>query len=256
MDSQQEACLKYPFEKMSNDERKAWLDHQRDGWNGWTATLGRIKQDEQRWVSVAILVYGAAIGLVATRGHAVLLAEGDGVAPHLCALQHIGALALLAAVAHGFACVWMGHALTLRVQYYRSMCRMFLAHLALGGRVPREWLCDDPEQWRGDATAPEDSKRAEMLLLAFLVLVTTSLPVFRAGAELCACRVADSHFGGSSLWPVLLLACFALALAWPFLIYPLQDSRRMGRLHQEKRMHELRCKGRRRAKGEAVGSDE
>ncbi len=213
-----------------DDERQARLQHQRDRWDAWTATLDRIKQDEQRWVTVAIAVYGVIVVLLGAQGDFLFPRQtGDsGTAPH--EFQHLAVLVLALAVVHLFAWAWVRHALLLRLQYYRSMAEVHRASVTLGSPIPREWRESCWATWYCKATRPGESKLSEMRLLFVVTAAATVLSAVRAGTALCTLDMAHPWLtiGGTVGCAVVSLV---VGMAWPWFIYPRWDRRRMRALH-------------------------
>lgn len=239
---------------MLPDERRAWLDHQRDRWNAWTAALSRIKQDEQRWILAATAVYGALVAFLGAHGTDLFPAWPPGRPAEPWQWRHLVALLVVLVVAHLFGWVWARHALTLRVQYYRTMARQLDVGLALGESLPPAWYARDPSQWRTEVTRPDESKDSEMWLLAFLTFAPGLLAVLQAARGLASLAVEQPAL----LWVASAAVALALLVGplwWPCGFYRTRDRRNMKQLYCE-RVRKLQCKGKRRAKGESVGSDE
>lgn len=133
----------------------------RDQWKNWVGVLSRIKQDEQRWLSVAFLVFGGLFGVAVGAVGRGLLVQGDGVKSVLALLMFLG-------VTHVAAWVWALQALVLRKQYYRTMARNLLVQWRLGSPPDPEWRAGF-DNWYKDATRPSESHSSDGLILASLV---------------------------------------------------------------------------------------
>lgn len=214
-----------------DQEREAWLQHQRDRWNAWTATLGRIKQDEQRWVTVAIAVYGVVVALLGAQGDLLFPRQTGDSGPAPDEFQHLAVLVLALAIVHLFAWAWVRHALVLRLQYYRSMAEVHRASLALRSPIPREWRESCWATWYCTATRPAESKLSEMRLLFVVTAAATVLSALRAGAALCTLDIEHPWLtiGGTVGCAVVSLV---VAGAWPWFIYPRWDRRSMRDLYE------------------------
>ena len=204
--------LRYPNENMSEDEKKAWLDHQRDRWTRWAGVLNRIKEDEQRWLKVAFLLYGALLAFFSGSLGSAMRFDTPG--------RNVAGLLIAVLTVHGAAWAWTMQALNLRTQYYRTMARLFAAELGLGLSLPKPWQNSAFDKWREEATLPLDSKHVEMLLLGGLVCATGVLASYRFTAGL--------PFWRSSGYYVAAVAGYVSSLAgfaWPLLAYPRWDRR-------------------------------
>jgi hypothetical protein len=199
--------MRYP-DGIQDEERAAWRSHLRDRWANWAGVLSRIKGDEHKWLSVAFLLYGAIAAFVSS--------DPGGFFSALY-WHRWAALAVTLVVIHGTAFAWAYQTLTLRVQYYRSMCRLLMVQEALGEAPPEDWVGAEFTTWREKATAPRDSKFVEMVLLGGLVCVVGLLTALRFAAG--STGVAD----GLAAVGATIISAAALP-AWPFLIYLRLDS--------------------------------
>lgn len=110
-------------------ERLAW---RREQWKYAADTLSRIKQDEQRWLGVAFLIFGAILSVF-------LLGAFGTELKYLLAWQRRVMFGVGLVVVNAVGWVWFAQSLTLREQYYRTLCRLWRAAIALGDPLPSAW---------------------------------------------------------------------------------------------------------------------
>jgi hypothetical protein len=212
---------------MGDDERLLF-DWRRDQWNAAAEAMGRIKEDEQRWLSLAVLIFGG-INSAFILGDAAADLQKSGTA------MQVLCLIVTAVVVHLLGAAWTYQALTLRAQYYRAMSRLFAAaaHLA-SSEVPRAWSQPKSgasqsrfmwarawawgrplkkewaklEEWR-KSTTPLDSKLSEMIFLCLLTSSSLLLLTFQMRPVL-------------TVWCMSAILC-VMGMLWPFVVYPLLD---------------------------------
>ncbi len=200
-------------------EQEAWLAYKRNTWKNWADVLARIKQDEQRWLTNCVIVYGGICAFLV-----------KGVNDQLFSLSSCNSrvlfLILLFLINHGVAWIWTAQALILRKQYYRTLVRLFETQISMGDRgLPKAWRTDDFDEWYKDATFPRDSKFVEMLTLSAFVCIAQMLAAARVW-------FAENGLLQHDCCSLFLLGLFALSgLCWALLVYPCWDKAKLREIH-------------------------
>lgn len=148
----------YPSE-FNNEEKEAWRNHLNDKWSYWSSVISRIKKDEQNWISVLLIVFGAVLFFLTN------IPKPDETNIHSNNLL-IGSVIIATNL---FSLVWGHYSLILRKQYYTSILESLMVEKEMGKDIPRDWdiLCFD--QWWRKETKPYEGKIVEFALLSGLL---------------------------------------------------------------------------------------
>lgn len=191
-------------------------DFQIAQYENWTKVLGRIKMDEQRWISTLLIIYGALLTFQVNKDDFLLSKTSFS----LLGLSTI----LIINIIISFA--WFHQSLNLRIQYYRSMIEIHNLKLIFNENIPKTWLVDDFNNWRKNATRPYESKIVDFILLAGLMFVSETIALIKYGNF-----DLDSGNCVNIITTITFSYIYIISIIFfPFIYYPLKDKKEMKKI--------------------------
>ena len=216
-------------------------EHLKDQWNNWSNAMNRIKQDEQKWLRAAMIIYGGLITIFLGKIGVIFQKEAESTTQNYMFFNFILVVVLII-FSHLIAVVWTHQALVLRVQYYRTMARSRLTECKMSIPLPRNspWLLTDFNLWRERATRPNESKLSEMKMIGGSIVATGIIGTIRFYVNSYPCLNLECE---PITLSVILILLSLTGFLWPSFIYERRDKKKLkSHLFEDKYgpIHELR----------------
>lgn len=140
-------------------------------YENWSKAIDRIKQDEQRWISTLLILFGAIL---------TFLVSDMNITSSAIPKENLVLASLSFFIIYGIALVWGIHSLTLRLQYYNVILKLDKIKYQFDSNKS-DFLNDDIKfkKWRIDKTQPNKSKLTDFWLLGGLVLISGWISLYR-----------------------------------------------------------------------------
>lgn len=191
-------------------------------YENWTSVLRRIKEDEQRWISVLFLLYGAILFFQISKQSEILQFKNDN------SYSLIGLLLVLI-VNLIITLTWGYQSMNLRFQYYRSLIEVTKLRKKFGERLEIVWFENDFVKWRNKVTRPFESKIVDFILLSGLSLISGILAIFRYGGfTSCNSNLAKLF----DFRVIIFVILFSFITAIPLIVFNKYDKNKLEKIYK------------------------
>ena len=186
-------------------------------YENWTTVLRRIKEDEQRWISVLLILYGAILFFLISEKSEILQFN-------ISHSYSIFGLLLVSIVNLVIALTWSYQSMNLRFQYYRSLIEITKLRIKFKEELESAWYESDFAKWRAVVTRPYESKIVDFLLLSGLTFITQILALYKYGGF----NHSEPFWITLFQFKVLLFVrIYSLITIIPFLMYEILDYKKL-----------------------------
>lgn len=187
-----------------------------------SSVLSRIKQDEQKWISNLLIIYGALFAFQVNKfSNAIAFGTDDKFnALGVFIIFFVNAL---------ISFIWSHQSLILRKQYYRTMLEIAQTKLNVGDKIEDDWFTEDFNKWREKITKPNEGKIFDFWLLSGLITISGLLAVLRL-------EIHTIHFLQIIVRFYCLIPFLLLGLLLPLIIYPFKDNKNLYDIFKTKKL--------------------
>lgn len=136
-------------------------------YENWASVLKEIKQNELKWISILLLIYGAILAFQVN-----LIKDSSHFDNKLLIISIIFLLNLIISLFWGY------QSLNFRIQYYRSMIKLTKIQFRFKQDVEDYWFKKNFKEWRKNETRPFETKIVDFSLLSGLMLISNILALY------------------------------------------------------------------------------